>query len=201
MGEEVTISYCEDLAASVSERAEALRHHGFPPDTRTCDAPLVEWRLPISDLRRGQLEQELTARNAAADREWEVANRAGPPTEARAGALMQCAAQYAKLLQSADGVLGERHEIVVQARQRLATIMMRSRAKRSQSNALPLWRGVLMALRPCFPPHWPGLLEPLEGAALAAEAAGDLSAAEVYRAERNRILAVLRPACDDVAEY
>ena len=45
-GEEVTISYIEDLACSRGEREDALAHHGIPPTPRACDAALEEWLLP-----------------------------------------------------------------------------------------------------------------------------------------------------------
>jgi hypothetical protein len=46
---------------------------------------------------------------------------------------------------------------------------------------------------------WPALLVPLRGGVRAAKAAGDAAAEAEFGAELERVLAVLRPACDDVA--
>ena len=46
---------------------------------------------------------------------------------------------------------------------------------------------------------WPALLVPLRGGVRAAKAASDASAEAEFGAELERVLAVLRPACDDVA--
>ena len=113
--------------------------------------------------------------------------------------LMRAAALYAKMLQLASGSLDEGHATLMHARTRLAEVMVRSGATRSQANALPLCLAVLRALRPCVPPHWPQLLPPLRHAATAAAAAGDVSAAEALRTEHDRLLVVLSPGCADVA--
>ena len=78
--------------------------------------------------------------------------------------------------------------------------MTLSGAARSQANALPLWKLVLAALRPCVPLNWPQLLAPLKGAAAAAAAAGDDEAAAAYREEHGAVLRVLNPRCEDVRE-
>ena len=203
-GEEVCISYVADLAAPVFERAAALAHYHVNPVTRPCDAALEAWAPaapPLGDERRAQLERELGARNSAADEAWTAAQRgiggdAAMQSAART-ALMGAAAHYAKLLQLASGNLGESHALVLQARQRLAHVMMLSGVQRSQANALPVWRAVLAATRMCVPKHWPALLEPLRGATAAAKAAGDEEAAAAYKAETDALLALLNPSCTD----
>ena len=104
-----------------------------------------------------------------------------------------------KLLQLAKGTLSEGHALVLQARARIAHVMTLSGVQRSRANALPLWKAVLAATRPCVPSHWPALLEPLRGVADAAEAAGDVVEASAAAEEVRRILAVLLPDCKDVA--
>lgn len=198
-GEAVTISYVADLATSVQERRQALAHHGIEPSARPCDAALTRWRLPTEDAKRAQTESSIGACNVAADGAWEAAaalQRAGDGAAARPK-LMEAAQQYAKLLQLADGALDNGHEVLLQARERLAKVMGFSGAQRSRANALPLWRAVLAAVRPCVPPSWPQLLEPLRGVIDAAEAAGE--AADEERAELQRVLAVLNPSCSDLA--
>ena len=74
-----------------------------------------------------------------------------------------------------------------------------SAAPRSCANALPLWREVLRATRACCGDVWPALLVPLRGGVRAAKAASDAAAEAEFGAELERVLAVLRPACDDVA--
>lgn len=210
-GEEVCISYIADLACSATDRARALEHHSIQPDTRACDAALEAWAAsapPPSEPKRVQLEREIGARNAAADKAWEQAiaiNSSGDAAGAAAAAdatkqrYMQAAAHYAQLMQVATSMLGESHAILLQARQRLAQVMMMSDAQRSQANALPLWRAVLAVTRSCVPPHWPALLEPLRGAAAAAAAAGEAEAAAAYATEVDAVLAVLQPRCADVS--
>ena len=113
---------------------------------------------------------------------------------------MQAAAHYAQLLQLGGGVLGEGHAMLLQARLRLAKVMMMSGAQRSQANSLPLWQAALAVTRTCVPTNWPALLELLRGAAAAATAAGAEAAAQAYSAEVRSVLAVLQPQCADVAE-
>ena len=206
-GEEVRISYVEDLACGAAERAAALAHHGFGPDARAADGPLEAWAPTApapSDPRRAQLERELSARNSAADAAWSSASGARAHGESDTAApkqlFMQAAAHYAQLLQLGSGVLGEGHAMLLQARLRLAKVMMMSGAQRSQANSLPLWQAALAVTRTCVPTHWPALLELLRGAAAAATAAGAEAAAQAYSAEVRNVLAVLQPQCADVAE-
>jgi len=204
-GEEVRISYVEDLACGAAERAAALAHHGFGPDARAADGPLEAWAPTApapSDPRRAQLERELSARNSAADAAWNSAARAHGESDTAAPKqlFMQAAAHYAQLLQLGSGVLGEGHAMLLQARLRLAKVMMMSGAQRSQANSLPLWQAALAVTRTCVPTHWPALLELLRGAAAAATAAGAEAAAQAYSAEVRNVLAVLQPQCADVAE-
>jgi hypothetical protein len=206
-GEEVRISYVEDLACGAAERAAALAHHGFGPDARAADGPLEAWAPTApapSDPRRAQLERELSARNSAADAAWNSASGARAHGESDTAApkqlFMQAAAHYAQLLQLGSGVLGEGHAMLLQARLRLAKVMMMSGAQRSQANSLPLWQAALAVTRTCVPTHWPALLELLRGAAAAATAAGAEAAAQAYSAEVRNVLAVLQPQCADVAE-
>jgi len=204
-GEEVRISYVEDLACGAAERAAALAHHGFGPDARAADGPLEAWAPTApapSDPRRAQLERELSARNSAADAAWSSAARAHGESDTAAPKqlFMQAAAHYAQLLQLGSGVLGEGHAMLLQARLRLAKVMMMSGAQRSQANSLPLWQAALAVTRTCVPTHWPALLELLRGAAAAATAAGAEAAAQAYSAEVRNVLAVLQPQCADVAE-
>ena len=207
IGDEVCISYIEDLACSAAERAEALASHGITPDERACDAALEAWARdapPPSDTHRQTISSELASRATAADRAWTDALKGQSLMTASATAdakqaLLQAAAHYAQLLQRASGILGEGHAIVLLARLRLAQLMMSSGAQRSQANALPLWKAVLEATRPCVPDAWPALLEPLRGAAAAASAAGDSTQSEHYAAEAERVLTVLNPRCRDVS--
>ena len=194
-GEEVTISYVADLADAHGERAEQLKHHGFGAELRPCDAPLDEWLMPDGDERAKRTE-EIGARNVAADAAWTAAHGGGGDARAQ---LMASATHYAALLALAKGALGERHALVTNARSRLAHVMTASAAPRSCANALPLWREVLRATRACCGDVWPALLVPLRGGVRAAKAASDAAAEAEFGAELERVLAVLRPACDDVA--
>ena len=122
----------------------------------------------------------------------------GISEEDRRRHLMVSAAHYAKLLQGAEGVLGEGHALLLQARSRLAHVMTLSRVPRSCANALPLWRVVIEQTRKCVPPNWPHLLPPLRGARDAAWYAGDEAASKTFSEALEAMLAVLRPSCDDV---
>ena len=202
-GEQITISYVDDLATSVRERTASLAHHGFAAELRPCDPPLEGWLLPAAEtVRRAEVERTVHAHNVAADEAWSAAHAGGgggAGDEQKKQLLMRAASLYAKLLQLSSGALDDRHAILLQARSRLAQVMMMSGADRSRANALPLWRAVLAALRPCVPAHWPQLLPPLRSAAAAAAAAGDESAASAFRAEYERVLGVLNPTCPDVS--
>ena len=57
----------------------------------------------------------------------------------------------------------------------------------------------IRATRACCGDVWPALLVPLRGGVRAAKAASDAAAEAEFGAELERVLAVLRPACDDVA--
>ena len=198
-GEQITISYVDDLATSVRERTASLAHHGFEAEHRPCDAALEGWILPAAEtVRRAEVERTVHAHNVAADEAWSAAHASGAGDEQMKQQLMRAASLYAKLLQLSSGALDDRHAILLQARSRLAEVMMMSGADRSRANALPLWRAVLAALRPCVPEHWPQLLPPLRSAAAAAAAAGDESAASAFRSEYESVLGVLNPTCPDV---
>ena len=203
-GDEITISYISDLASSVEDRSNALYHHGFKATERPCDALLVEWKVPIQEEdadEQSKKREAIGACNMAADAAWTVAHAAGKgATEAvvRRKGLMEAASHYAKLLQLANGVLGERHGLLLVARGRLAKVMQLSGAERSRANAMPLWKAVLAVMRPCVPTRWPQLLEPLRGLADAAEAAGDDETELEAREEVDALLRIIRPDCGDV---
>lgn len=207
-GSMVTISYLADLATSSEDRRAGLAHHGIEPEDRPCDAALEGWQA-AGVTARAQLEGPIGACNVAADSAWQAAESlqngggGGGGGDAAAAAkqrLMEAATHYAKLLQLATGKLDDGHALLLIARARLAKVMMQSGAQRSQANALPLWRAVLQATRPCVPANWPALLEPLRGVAAAAEAAGDAELAVRHKEEAARVLAVLNPSCSDVRE-
>lgn len=194
-GDELTISYIDDLVAPLAERAEALAHHGFLPQRRPCDDGLEAWLLPEGEKRRA-VEAAVGPCNVAADAAW---TRAGcGAAGADRGALMEAAGLYAQLLQHASGALADSHALVLQARGRLAHVMTASGAKRSCANALPLWRAVYAATRACCPEAWPQLLEPLRGMLAAARGADDAETAASSEAELSRVLRVLNPSCTDV---
>ena len=224
-GEEICISYAEDLCAPPSERAPWLRHHGFAPERRPCDDGLEAWLVEANSERRKQAEPVIAAHNIAADKAWLAAKAAAAKAAAaRAAAaraagpassddvvaaasvaeerthLMTAAAHYAKLSQAADGVLGSSHALLLQARLRLAHVMTLSRAQRSCTNALPLWRAALEVTRRCCPPNWPHLITPLRGARDAATHAGDAAAANLFGDELERMLVLLNPKCSDVVD-
>ena len=202
-GDEVVISYADDLAAPPTERLLCLRHHGFGPERRACDAALEQWLVDADTDRRRQAEPLISGHNVAADKAWLAAQaaqaEAADSAEARTQ-LMTAAAHYAKLLQLSDGVLGSGHAVLLQARLRLAHVMTLSKAARSCANALPLWRAALEVTRRCVPPIWPQLLTPLRGARDAATHAGDAAAAKEFGDELERVLALLNPQCSDVVD-
>jgi hypothetical protein len=217
-GSPITISYIGDLASSFAERKAALAHHGIEPARRGCDAALVAWREQLSEDAKLAVERQIGGCNLMADAAWQeaeslrtsaVAAAAHGSTDGGLGSsdeveasmkrkLMEAAAHYAKLLQLGASALGERHELLLQARTRLAKVMTGSGAERSRANALPLWQAVLAATRPCVPACWPALLEPLRGIANAAEAAGDSELAASAQQEADDMLKRLNPGCTDV---
>uniref|UniRef100_A0A7S4FD62 SET domain-containing protein n=1 Tax=Chrysotila carterae TaxID=13221 RepID=A0A7S4FD62_CHRCT len=195
-GEEVTISYVADLSASVSDRADALRHHGFAPERRACDSALEAWTVTAS--ARDDKVAAIGARNAAADAAWMRAN-AATDAATRKRELMSSASHYAELLRLATNALHPEHELCTHARARLAHVMTESGAQRSCANALPLWRSVIAALEKCVPHASPQLLPPLRGALKAASIAGEDAEADKYKQRLDHTLAVLCMGCHDLS--
>lgn len=163
---------------------------GFGPQERPCDLALGRWLRSPSDDARAMIG----ACNVAADRAW-TASRGG---EIRTK-MMEAAAYYGKLLQSAEGILDPHHYLVLHARGRLATVMTASGVQRSRANAYPLWKAVLDGTRPAVPENWPTLLESLAGLADSAAARNEDATAQAYLAEASRMRQILGMQCLDVA--
>ena len=140
-GDEITISYIEDLACPPAERAQGLAHHRIICEARSCDPALEAWSIPPGEeyqARRSEAELTLHAHNVAADKTWAAAHATPPPDEAqRRQLLMEAAQRYAKILQLAGGTLGEGHALLLQARGRIAHVTNPSPSPSPNPNPTP----------------------------------------------------------------
>mmetsp|Transcript_24917 Transcript_24917/g.62791 ORF Transcript_24917/g.62791 Transcript_24917/m.62791 type:complete len:284 (+) Transcript_24917:737-1588(+) len=179
-GEELTISYLDDLMAPFEERAETLRtRYLFDGATkRPCD----DWLAAVvcGEAAYKERAPQIIACNEAADAAWRRATDLAAPgygqlegqTEVRR-LRMEAVVHYAELLKLASGCLHADHRWVHNARVRTAMVMTASGAPRSCANALPLWRASMAAALKCYPPHWPSTVPLLKGGCSAASVAGD----------------------------
>lgn len=198
-GEELTISYLDDLYLPFAERDERLRDlYGCPADGLQTDAGLQAVSAlgaSMPPAERAEVTQRVVAANSAAHEAWDAAaelraasgEQASPQVRAELGRLEQTAASHYAALLNAN-LLAETHAWRFNATCRLASLLTRGNAPKSCAQALLLLESALRAGHLVWPSeNWPEHRRLLRGACRAAQGAGDEARASKYEEEVCRI--------------
>lgn len=195
-GEELTISYLEELYLPYPERADRLQElHCFAAERLPTDASLEAMSGSLPEEQRQQATQRVVAANSAADEAWEKMAALTGVGEADEKELQRlrglCISAYAAVLNA--NLLAETHSWRFNATWRLALLLTQDSTPEACKKSLPLWDSALRCGLRVWPSElWPEHQPLLRGAARAAAAAQDETRIAAYKEQQERIDALLQ---------
>lgn len=193
LGEELTISYLEELYLPFPEREDRLQQlHCISPDSLPTDGSLVAMSSSLSPEQRQQATQRVMAANSAASDAWEqLSQLLGGDNEKELKRLRAlCISAYVVVLNA--NLLAETHSWRYNATWRLAMLLTQDGTPEACRKALPLWDSALRCGLRVWPSEmWPEHRPLLRGAKRAAELAKDAERMATYQAQLERIEALL----------
>jgi len=193
-GEELTISYLEELYLPHPEREERLQElHGIAPEKLNTDASLEALSGALTPEQRQQATQRVVAANSAASEAWDkmaalLGSEEGEQELKRLRGV--CISAYVVVLNA--NLLAETHSWRYNATWRLALLLTQDGTPEACKKALPLWDAALRCGLRVWPSElWPEHRPLLRGARRAAELAKDETRVAAYQAQQERIDALL----------
>lgn len=192
-GEELTISYLEELYLPFGERDERLQElHGFPAERLPTDASLEAMSSNLSPDKREQAIQRVVAANSAAHDAWEKMATLSPYDDNKELQRLRglCVSAYAAVLNA--NVLTETHTWRFNATWRLAHLLTQDDTPQACQKSLQLWDSALRCGLRIWPSElWPEHRHLLRGAIRAAKTAKDETRTAAYQEQMARIEALL----------